>query len=266
MRSSLADAGSGQYGSCPQLEGRDRRLQRRSRKDSVAGSEAASSSGASSADTDDGQHDSSSVSEQERLQVEAAFRSLKTQVYVCGSLANLYLGSTSGDEWRLESTGVPVLLLDLGAARARTQRRIQLVLAERGTCFALWRDTIDNLTNYRVAGRAFHTMHLSSDHTTLVGLSFDSERAADEMAGRVERLTSSPENISLSAPGRSKTSRGRRSAQPPPPPLPTKSHISQPCCFQHITSVEVGDRSRYFSLQTLVPMLSSEQEEPRSEL
>lgn len=30
-----------------------------------------------------------------------------------------------------------------------------------GTCFALWKDTIDNLSNYKVSGPAFHTMCLS---------------------------------------------------------------------------------------------------------
>lgn len=226
----------------------------RQRKDSVAGSEATSSE--SSAATDDG-----AISEHERLQVEAFFRSLKTQVYVCSSLANLYTGSTAHEgNWELTHTGIPVLILDSGETRSRSKRRIQIVLAERGTCFTLWRDTIDNLTSYRVAGRAFHTMHLSSDHTTLVGLSFDSEEAAAEMHARVELLTASPENISLSVPRRG-GSKPRRKSQgtPKPPPLPAKANISQPCCFQHITSVDAGDRSRYFSLQTLVPMQSQDQ-------
>lgn len=54
-------------------------------------------------------------------------------------------------DWQLKYTGIPVVLLDMGATKSRTQRRIQLILAERGTGFTLWRDTIDNLSNYEVA-------------------------------------------------------------------------------------------------------------------
>jgi len=174
-------------------------------------------------------------------------------VFVCGSLANLYLGSTSCEgQWELSHMGIPVLVLDSGETRSRNKRRIQIVLAERGTCFTLWQDIIDNLSSYRVAGQAFHMMHLSSDHSVLVGLSFDSPAAADEMWGHVERLTACPENISLSVLGR----RGRKPRRSPKPqPLPTKSHISQPCCFQHVTNVDAADRMRYLSLRALVPGL-----------
>ncbi|KAJ1519684.1 hypothetical protein ONE63_004947 [Megalurothrips usitatus] len=201
------------------------------------------------------------VSENERQQVDSFFRGLKTQVFVCGSLTNLYLGSTApGQEgaWELRYTGIPVVLLDTGEARARNKRRIQILLAERGSCFTLWQDTIDNLSSYREAGPAFHTMCLSSDHSTLVGLSFDCPQAAQQLWDHVERLTSCPENISLSGPGA--RGRGRKSPRKSPKvkpvPLPSKAHISQPCCFQHVTSVDRKDRDRYFSLQTLVPALA----------
>jgi hypothetical protein len=145
--------------------------------------------------------------------------------------------------------GIPVLVLDSDKTRSRNQRRIQMFLVEQGTFFALWQDTIDNLSSYRVSGRAFHTMHLSSDHNVLVGLSFDSLESADEMWRHVERLTPCPENISLSGPGkRWKKPRLTPKSQP----LPTKRHISQPCCFQHVTSVDV---MRYLSLRALVPGL-----------
>lgn len=58
-------------------------------------------------------------------------------------------------------TGIPVLLHDKGSARSRTLPRVTFVLAERGSCFALWKDTIDNLSDYKVGGPAFHTMCLS---------------------------------------------------------------------------------------------------------
>ncbi|XP_021937882.1 uncharacterized protein LOC110838706 isoform X2 [Zootermopsis nevadensis] len=268
-------AGGLQYASCPQLEKRvpeeaveERAVrhltskydsyhgfllqqQNRRRVSSLDGSETATD--VSSSSSSSAAEERLQVTEQERLQVGTFFRGLKTQVFVCGSLANLYLGSTSCEgQWELSHMGIPLLVLDSGETRSRNKRRIQIVLAERGTCFTLWQDIIDNLSSYRVAGQAFHTMHLSSDHSVLVGLSFDSLVAADEMWGHVERLTARPENISLSVPGR----RGKKPRRTPKPqPLPAKSHISQPCCFQHVTSVDVADRMRYLSLRVLVPGL-----------
>lgn len=84
-----------------------------------------------------------------------------SQVYVCPSLANLY-ESIGKNDWRLKFTGVPVLLHDKGSARSRAVPRVTYILAERGSCFALWQDRIDNLSDYRVAGPAFHTMCLST--------------------------------------------------------------------------------------------------------
>ncbi|XP_066599646.1 uncharacterized protein MESR3 isoform X2 [Prorops nasuta] len=190
------------------------------------------------------------ISQLERDQLESSLRGLKSQVFVCESLANLYLGSALQPErWELQFTGIPVVILDLGETRSRTKRRIQILLAERGTGFTLWQETIDNLSSYKVSGPAFHTMCLSSDHTRLAGLSFDNLNAANDLWQHVERLVSCPENISLSVPGKKKK---KKQAQKKIV-LPPKSNISQPCQFQHITSVDIADRTRYFSLQTLVP-------------
>ncbi|XP_044254104.1 uncharacterized protein LOC123004755 [Tribolium madens] len=191
------------------------------------------------------------ITNYEKQQVETFFKGLKTQVYVCGSLANLYFKTTSDKDWQLVYTGIPVVVLDIGESRARDKRRIQIALAERGTCFMLWNDTIDNLSSYRVAGNAFHTMCCSSDHTKHIGFSFDTAQAADEMWSHIERLVSDPENISLSTPGKKKKKKERK--VPKPAPLPPKSHISQPCCFQHITSVDRDDTNRYYSLKEFVP-------------
>lgn len=53
-------------------------------------------------------------------------------------------------------------MLDKGSARSRSTPRVTFILAERGTCFALWKDTIDNLSNYKISGPTFHTMCLST--------------------------------------------------------------------------------------------------------
>lgn len=75
------------------------------------------------------------------------------------------------------------------------------------------------------------------------------DQAAHEMWLHIERLVACPENISLSVPGKKK----KKEKKPPKPaPLPPKSHISQPCCFQHVTAVEIEDRPRFKSLQKYI--------------
>lgn len=91
------------------------------------------------------------------------------QIYISASLANLYEGVKKKD-WRLVYTGIPVLMYDKGSAKSRSSPRVTFVLAERGTCFALWKDTIDNLSNYKVSGKAFHTMCLSTGELQLYDL------------------------------------------------------------------------------------------------
>lgn len=191
--------------------------------------------------------DSGMITDFERAQVESFFSGLGTEVYVSTSLANLY-ESIGKDDWRLVYTGIPVLLHDKGCTRSRCTPRVSFVLAERGTCFALWKDTIDNLSDYKVAAAAFHTMCLSADHRKVIGFSFDSNQAAREMWVRVEELISNPENIALSAPGRKRKTK----KNPKPIILPPKSQISQPCQFHHVTSVTTNDTPRYFSLQAFV--------------
>lgn len=190
------------------------------------------------------------------------------QIYISSSLANLYEGVKKKD-WRLKFTGIPVLMYDKGSAKSRSSPHVTFVLAERGTCFALWQDTIDNLSNYKVSGPAFHTMCLStgkifccyfntnlffthvtfirSEHSRSIGFSFDSNNAATEFWRSVEHLISNPENIALSAPGRKRKTKTVKQK-----PLPPKSQISLPCQFLHVTNVTAEDTPRYHSLQVFM--------------
>lgn len=177
------------------------------------------------------------------------------QVFVSGSLANLYSRTSSVGEWGFKFTGIPVVVLDMGESRARDKRKIQIMLVELGTCFALWRDTIDNLSAYCIAGKAFHTMYCSADHTLQMGFSYDTTQAASEMWQHMEKLIACPENISLSTPSKKKLK--KKGSTFKPAPLPPKSHISQPCCFQHVTCVERKDAGKYYTLQELISPKSS---------
>lgn len=213
------------------------------------GSEGRAESEASS-DIHDRKVMESLISDVEKQKVETFFKGLKTQVFVSNSLANLYTKISTDTDWQLKYTGIPVVILDFGEARARDKRKIQIALAERGTCFMLWSDKIDNLSSYKVESPSFHTMRYSNDHTMEVGFSFDTTVAAQAMWSHIEQLVACPENISLSTPGKKKKKKEKKEK---PPVLPPKSHISQPCCFQHITSVDKEDTERYYSLQELLP-------------
>ena len=74
---------------------------------------------------------------------------------------------------------------------------------EKGTCFTLWQDIVDNLTRYSSTNDGlFHTLHLSTDHSVRVGLSFDSKNAAQDFHNKVLHLTNDPANIALKGPRR----------------------------------------------------------------
>lgn len=195
------------------------------------------------------------LSEQDISQVEVFFRSHKTYVSVCRCLANLYFTTSDGSEknrqWELARTGIPVLLLDKGDTRARNKRMLQIVLAEKGSGFVLWKDVIDNLTNYRSQDITFHTMYLSSDHRKMAGLSFDVLEAAESFLNEIEQLTSDPLNISLSVP-KQKKKKLKSIKKKEKVKQPRKCDISQPCCFEHVTSVALDDKKKLFSMATLV--------------
>ena len=135
---------------------------------------------------------------------------------------------------------------------------------EKGTCFTLWQDVVDNLTRYSSTNDGlFHTLHLSTDHSVRVGLSFDSKTAAQEFHSRVLQLTNDPENVALKGPRRNlgatkshyyldnlpnKSEKDQKKSHK----MPNKMDISQPCGFQHVVSVSQNDFKKYFSLQTFV--------------
>ncbi|KAK2175580.1 hypothetical protein NP493_725g01016 [Ridgeia piscesae] len=204
------------------------------------------------------------ASEQEIHQVEMFYRSHKTDVFVCQCLVHMYVGTVRADQsgspgvsevdnWRYTQTGLPLLLFDTG--ESRRQRRLHLVLAEKGTGFVLWRDSVDHLTNYRAPRASFHTMHLSNDHACIVGFNFDDSVAAAGFLHRIKTFTADPDGDVLQLSGaaakkmmkkrmkeakklakeqakRDKSAKRKR---------PTKADISSPCCFIHLTKLDPGD-------------------------
>ncbi|KAA0198907.1 hypothetical protein HAZT_HAZT004842 [Hyalella azteca] len=193
--------------------------------------------------------DNFAVTNQVVARIETSFRGHKTQVWVCRTMANLYTeeGDGKNAKWNLKFTGVPVILLDLGETKSRAKRQLQIILAEKESGFELWKDVVDNLTSYKVQEPHFHTMFLSSDHRRKIGLSYNEGDAAMAFHKQLETLTSDPENISLSAPGKKKKLKNKEKL--PKYKAPRKNDISMPCNFHHVTSVDPADRIRLYSLQ-----------------
>ncbi|XP_048769581.1 uncharacterized protein LOC125675814 [Ostrea edulis] len=178
------------------------------------------------------------VTEEDLLQVDMFYRSHKTEVFVCQCLANLYFGKVKAnqDQWKFAMTGIPVLILDTGDHHRN--RKLQIVLAEKGTGFLLWKDDIDHLSTYKAEHPNYHTMSLSTDHTKLAGLSFDHSTAASDFHSTIEKLTSNPDDELMSL---SKTKHKRRKSEKKKVPKykpPKKTEISTPCCFVHVTKLE----------------------------
>ena len=242
-----------------------------------------------------------SITDEDVNQVDIFYRSHKTDVRVCQSLANLYVSvpkikdraslnlsvspnrdgekplkkkpskkSKSGgdappevqyappprwpeptdikkDEWEFCKTGIPVLILDSG--EHHRDRRLTLVLAERGTGFTLWSDVVNHLTKYSMPHDNFHTLTISTDSTRLVGLSFDDGPAALEFGEAMTSLMADPDDslLNLSNKKKSKTKKDKKAKSKYKPPK--KIDISQPCCFVHVTKLEKPD---YLNIPQLV--------------
>ncbi|CAO1297712.1 unnamed protein product [Diamesa serratosioi] len=179
---------------------------------------------------------SSDINDNERAQIESFFSGLGTDVFVSCSLANLYEGVCKKD-WRLVHTGIPVLLLDKGSARSRSSPRVTFILAERVTCFVLWKDTINNYENYKVLGPTLHTISFSGDNEEKYGISYFSNAPAVEIRQNIRRMLTSPEIIALSTP----LSKRKSKKTSKPQPLPPKCQISNPCQFFHVNNITSYD-------------------------
>lgn len=205
------------------------------------------------------------LNDEDIFQVEMFYRSHKSEIRVCRSLANLYVSHPklhdrprvielkektcrvppqvpadldpldfSKDEWEFSKTGVPVLVLDTG--QHVRERRQTILLAEKGTGFTLWQDQINHLTRYSTPHANFHTVTISTDSTRLVGLSFDDANAATDFSDAVQKLISNPNDDLLKLGKKKKHKKEKNIKQKAKPPK--KVDISQPCCFVHVTKLD----------------------------
>ncbi|XP_038049258.1 uncharacterized protein LOC119722923 [Patiria miniata] len=172
--------------------------------------------------------------EQDIRQIERFFTSLKSRVYVCPALANLYFTTLQDmanlGGWELATTGFPTLIFE----NRQNERRIVLCIAEKGTGFVQWKDGLNQDSQYKSPERNFHTLCVSGDAHKLAGLSFDNDLAAAELLDTVHAWLD--ELASEGDPANSK--KKKRKHKEPKVTLPKKETISQPCMFEHVTNLD----------------------------
>ncbi|CDW59009.1 hypothetical protein TTRE_0000733801 [Trichuris trichiura] len=203
--------------------------------------------------------------EEEVFKVELMYSSRTSQAFVCPCLANLYRygredgdnngsSSSSSDDWTLFATGVPLLVVDSGAP-SQSVAKLQIQLAELGTGFTLWRQPVSPFTRYCAVDSGFHTMFTSTvGRCQTVGISFDHQLSAKKFYQQLRLLQSTLSKTETVGGDKSATvprlylpcaqdtymsvSNGVRGRSTP---MPSKSSISGPCCFRHITSLRPSD-------------------------
>jgi len=160
--------------------------------------------------------------------------------------SNINLSMKDNKHWTFVKSGLPVLVLDSGESRRK--RRLHIVLAEKGTGFSLWRDSIDHLSEYTVQSPTFHTMYLSNDHGRVVGFSFDNPGGAAELFKNLHHMTSdsSEKSVLNLSDGRLRKKKSTATAKESKTKTKgrlNKAAISQPCCFTHVTQLNGNDMS-----------------------
>jgi len=183
--------------------------------------------------------------------IQSSFSSLRSELFVCPGLVTLYTQSHEQRDMNLVSREclVPVLLLNMGGSRAREQRGVELVLADRRTGLAILRDKLDTLSDYRseAGGESIHRWHYSRDHTVVLGLVWRSAHLAKQFLHRVQELMDHPENVGLSGPAKTKSKKTKNWKQRRR--IADKCDISSPCGFQHHVSLSLEEWGQMTTLQ-----------------
>ncbi|ESO12599.1 hypothetical protein HELRODRAFT_124357, partial [Helobdella robusta] len=181
------------------------------------------------------------LTEHDLLQVETFYKGHKTEVYVSTCMAAVFLSSSGcNSNWTFHKEGIPVFVLDSG--ESRRQKRLHIVLAEKGTAFPMWRDVLTHLSQYRIGQEPnFHIMNSSKDHSKHVGIRFYDAMSANLFYSHYVRITNDGEDDVLDLSNSRKKMKSKTGNRHSPKSANKlafkKSDISQPCCFTHITKI-----------------------------
>lgn len=216
----------------------------------------------------DGADSAGGLSKLNLMRIELFYRSREASVYVCRCLADLFVGTSVGEDSCPvvhQHTGVPVWLLNSGeGVRAR---ELLLVVAERETGLPLWQDKINYLSNYDEVSPGVHSLRVSGSLRKTVRLHMFCERSAAEFLARFHEITADPNDdlwkISskdATDSSKKKSSQAKKAKKKTPKRKRTrlsKASISQPCNFVHISRVDPMDPNFRAAFSGLIPLRNS---------
>ncbi len=188
----------------------------------------------------------SGITQKDIARIDLFYRGQGTQITVCQCLADICEGTSSpgGDSFNWEPvkhTGVPVLVFNTG--QAKRVRELYVSIAERETGFPLWKDKINYLSNYHDVKEDVHIMHLSNNLRKVMSINFYCKAAAAEFANIFKEITKDPNDDlwKLGVSTDKKTKKRLWFSRKFKLKTTSKTEISQPCNFTHITKVDPKD-------------------------
>jgi len=186
--------------------------------------------------------DNIKIKDQEIFKIKLALSSLTNSVILCPMVANLYTQSPTDDEtWTYFKRGVPGIILNHNIERVVTS--VQLCLADPDSGFAIWRETLQNSSEYKATQKNFHTFKMTSNNNCMAGIRFPLDEGANiflrDVIGNIPKITHETHNLEISV-QKSKTSRKGSSFIKK---KISKDEISKPCMFTHVTSTTVMNKT-----------------------
>ena len=178
------------------------------------------------------------VKDKELFKIKLALSSLTNSVVICPVIATLYTQSTADNEtWNCCKRGAPGLILTCNSDREVVS--CQLCIADPDSGFAIWRESLLSISEYKASQKNFHTFKLLSDgngiDNTMAGIRFPTDESASIFLRDV--LENIPkEGVQPDSP---MTKAQRKQSK-----KIKKSEISQPCMFKHVTSINSATKSR----------------------
>ncbi|CAF0795087.1 unnamed protein product [Didymodactylos carnosus] len=210
------------------------------------------------------------VSDQDVYIVESSYKSIGSKVYVCKCIVELFITTAERlsklEDWIFFQRGLPVWLFNTGINPKRL-KCLSIVLAEKGSGFPIWQDIITNKSDIKYA-RDQHITFRLSDQKTLAVLRFTNFQQSKEFFNYYVQLKNDRRHVNLfQSTGklssssvetyqiRSGNNLKNRSASCGAVlnKRVSKSSISNPCCFQHITQIQLADRQLLTTLSRCLP-------------
>ncbi|CAF0770050.1 unnamed protein product [Didymodactylos carnosus] len=208
------------------------------------------------------------VNDQDVCTIESSYKSIGSKVFSCKCIVELFITTSERlsklEDWIFFQRGLPIWLFNTGINPKR-MKCLSIVLTEKGSGFPIWQDIITYKSDVKYA-RDQHITFRLSDQKTLAVLRFtdlqqskkffnyylqlkNDQQHMDLFQSHVKKLSSQSRNRYLTI------DRNNRSASCGAVlnKRVSKSSISNPCHFQHITRIQLSDRKILTTLSKCLP-------------